>query len=393
MGSVFDAFGITSSSSGSTHHTMMSSTTCASSGSRRCVYWARPGPIRPRSFVNAHCRTGTAPLPVTRTDPRCETSKTTARSRHARCSSSTLRYWIGMSQPPNSVMRASSARCSASSGLCLSSTGPEVTARLRGLGLGRDRRSRGVRIDVEVQRLGRSESVHELGRRLESVLHEQVQVVALVEHLDPHVGELLAQPARLAVLLGHESLVQRRDLDVDVLGREVEVRRESLGGIPLEIQLEGERPGLVLPRDPVEVEQFRELPLRVVREADLLVRQGVGRRDRYPPPPALAARPRRVGASAGAAGASSWMLASSCSTSPARGTMFSTPWPWRTTSTMSSPVRTSTERVPSSTSDADARSSPRWSRRYSIALRAVCRESPASSRLLITFSATRSRYE
>ena len=46
IGSVFDAFGITSSSSGSTHHTMMSSTTCASSGSSRCVYWARPGPMR-----------------------------------------------------------------------------------------------------------------------------------------------------------------------------------------------------------------------------------------------------------------------------------------------------------------------------------------------------------
>ena len=45
---VFDAFGMTRNRSGSTHHTMMSSTTCASAGSSRCVYCARPGPIRPQ---------------------------------------------------------------------------------------------------------------------------------------------------------------------------------------------------------------------------------------------------------------------------------------------------------------------------------------------------------
>ena len=63
IGSVFDAFGMTSSSSSSTHHTMMSSTTWASSGSSRCVYCARPGPMRPRSLVSAHWSTGTAPGP------------------------------------------------------------------------------------------------------------------------------------------------------------------------------------------------------------------------------------------------------------------------------------------------------------------------------------------
>ena len=41
-----------------THHTMMSSTTCASSGSSRWVYCARPGPMRSRSLVNAHCSVG-----------------------------------------------------------------------------------------------------------------------------------------------------------------------------------------------------------------------------------------------------------------------------------------------------------------------------------------------
>jgi hypothetical protein len=39
------------------------------------------------------------------------------------------------------------------------------------------------------------------------------------------------------------------------------------------VPLEGELPGLVLPGDPVEVEQLGELALRVVGEADPLVRE------------------------------------------------------------------------------------------------------------------------
>ncbi len=62
--------------------------------------------------------------------------------------------------------------------------------------------------------LARAGDVDELRRRLEPVLHEEVQVVALVEHLDVDLGVQLTQPARLAVLLRHELLVQRRDLDV-----------------------------------------------------------------------------------------------------------------------------------------------------------------------------------
>ena len=52
--SVFEALGMTSNESSRTHHTMMSSSTDASSSSR-CVYWARPTPILPRSFVNVVC--------------------------------------------------------------------------------------------------------------------------------------------------------------------------------------------------------------------------------------------------------------------------------------------------------------------------------------------------
>ena len=70
--------------------------------------------------------------------------------------------------------------------------------------------------------------VGELRRRLEPVLHEQVQVVALVQHLDLDLGVQLAQATRLAVLLRHELLVERRDLDVLVVRGQVEVGRERL---------------------------------------------------------------------------------------------------------------------------------------------------------------------
>ncbi len=58
--SVLEALGITSNrddppSSSGCHHTMMSSSTDASSASRRWVYWARPGPILPRSLVSCCC--------------------------------------------------------------------------------------------------------------------------------------------------------------------------------------------------------------------------------------------------------------------------------------------------------------------------------------------------
>src|SRR5262245_58181375 len=51
-----------------------------------------------------------------RTVPRCDTSNTAADRRHAMCSSSVPVYSSGMSQPPNSTMRAPSERCTASSG-------------------------------------------------------------------------------------------------------------------------------------------------------------------------------------------------------------------------------------------------------------------------------------
>src|SRR6185312_15967240 len=135
----------------------------------------------------------------------------------------------------------------------------------------------------------------ELRRRLEAVLHQELQVVALVEHLDLHVGVELDQPARLAVLLGDQLLVERGDLDVEVVRRQV------------------------------EVEQLRELSFGVVREADLLVRQRLRGNDQPPSATRSSATCSRT-------------PALSSSITCASGTMLSTPWPRRTRSMSMSSV-------------------------------------------------------
>ena len=127
-------------------------------------------------------------------------------------------------------------------------------------------------VEAEGQGLDGLAGRHGLRRRFQAVLHEQRLVVALVEDLDLHVGIELAQAAHLPVLLGDQLLVERGDLDEQVVGREVEVGTEGLDGIALAVALENERTGLVLPRDAVEVEELGELALGVVREARVLVR-------------------------------------------------------------------------------------------------------------------------
>ena len=134
----------------------------------------------------------------------------------------------------------------------------------------------------------------ELRRRLEPVLHEQVQVVALVEHAHVHLGIELLHAARLAVLLGDELLVQRGDLDVEVVRGEVEVGRERLLRVAVTVGLEHERARLVLPLDGVEVEELRELPFGVVRETHEFVRQ---LRDGQPPVPVAESSPMRASSS------------------------------------------------------------------------------------------------
>ena len=102
----------------------------------------------------------------------------------------------------------------------------------------------------------------------EPVLHQQVQVVLLVEDLALHVGIEAQQATNLPILLRDQLLVERRDLDVEVVLGQVEVGREPLRGIAITVPLDIERGRFVRPLDLVEVEELRELTLAVVREID-----------------------------------------------------------------------------------------------------------------------------
>src|SRR4029450_3590355 len=128
---------------------------------------------------------------------------------------------------------------------------------------------------------------------LEPVLGHERQVVALIEDLavDPRIE--LAQAADLAVLLGHEPLVERRDLDVEVVHRQIEVPREALDHVAVSVPFEVERRRLVVPLDLVEVQQLGELALAGVSEGNRVARErrGLGRRALGHAPPAARALP------------------------------------------------------------------------------------------------------
>ena len=97
-------------------------------------------------------------------------------------------------------------------------------------------------------------------------LQHQRPEVAGIEQLDPDVRVELTQPAQLAVLLAHEALLERRQLEVQVEVGQVEVGREALDDRAVEVPQDRERVRLVLPADLVEVEDPRQLRLARVGE-------------------------------------------------------------------------------------------------------------------------------
>src|SRR5262245_21932672 len=128
-------------------------------------------------------------------------------------------------------------------------------------------------------------------RILKAVLGHQGQIVPLVEDLAPDLRVALAEPPDLAVLLGDQLLVQRRDLDVKVELGQIEIGGEPLDRLPLFVPRDRERGRLVRPGDLIEVEQPRELPLRRVGEPHLVARQWIHRRLCAHAPPAARGRP------------------------------------------------------------------------------------------------------
>ena len=75
----------------------------------------------------------------------------------------------------------------------------------------------------------------------------------------------LSETAQLPVLLRHEALPHRGQLDVGIQPREVEVRGEHLGD-SVAVPLQGEGARLILPLDAVEVQDPCELLLAGVHE-------------------------------------------------------------------------------------------------------------------------------
>jgi hypothetical protein len=93
-----------------------------------------------------------------------------------------------------------------------------------------------------------------------------VEIVALVEHLAPYVRVMFPQKPHLTVLLGHELLAHRCDLDVDIIFGQVEIRPEESGRFAVAVPFKGKRLRLVEPVDSVEVEESSKLAFTVVSE-------------------------------------------------------------------------------------------------------------------------------
>jgi hypothetical protein len=67
-------------------------------------------------------------------------------------------------------------------------------------------------------------SLRRVGFILQTVLEQEVHVIALIEDLAPDVGIELLKTARLPVLLRDELLIEGRDLYVEVELGEIKVR-------------------------------------------------------------------------------------------------------------------------------------------------------------------------
>jgi len=112
-------------------------------------------------------------------------------------------------------------------------------------------------------------------RLIESVFDHQMEIVALVENLALGVRVDGPETADFLVLLGHEFLVHRRDLDVQVVVGKIEVGGEPFDRLALGVKFDRKTLRLVIPWDTIEIEKKGELALTVVSEVDLMCRGAV----------------------------------------------------------------------------------------------------------------------
>ena len=129
---------------------------------------------------------------------------------------------------------------------------------------------RRIRFDLDIDARHRCRPGRGAGQRVDqresAVLEHEGTEVARVEELDVADRVQLAEAAKLAVLLAHELLAERRHLEVAVEIGQVEVGREALDDRPFEVPQDRERARLVFPAHGVEVEDPRQLRLAGVGE-------------------------------------------------------------------------------------------------------------------------------
>ena len=94
----------------------------------------------------------------------------------------------------------------------------------------------------------------------------------MIEDLALDVRMVFPELSNLSVLLGNKLLAHRRDLDVQVLVREVEVRGEVRRRFAVLIEFYAKGSQLVLPPQTVEVEEPCKLLLAVVGERNVVGR-------------------------------------------------------------------------------------------------------------------------
>jgi hypothetical protein len=88
-----------------------------------------------------------------------------------------------------------------------------------------------------------------------------------IEHTDSHVWIGFAQEPELSVLPGDEPLPHCRQLEIQVVLREIEVRRDELYGSPIPAPPHRERCRLICPSQPIERQESGQLDLGRVSEA------------------------------------------------------------------------------------------------------------------------------
>ncbi|MEX2624907.1 MAG: hypothetical protein WD651_14410 [Acidimicrobiia bacterium] len=90
---------------------------------------------------------------------------------------------------------------------------------------------------------------------LQTVFLDEMQIVSLIEDFALDLGIEGPQQTDLGVLFGDKLLAHRGDLDIETVLGQIEIGSEVVAGSTFTVPGNRKRPGLVLPREPVEVEQ------------------------------------------------------------------------------------------------------------------------------------------